>query len=465
MVNVCIVVLDAVRAANLSCYGHSRPTTPNIDSVADESVVFERAISPAPVTLDSTASLFTGLYPGDHRAGQRGTLDVDVPHLPELLADAGHETGAVTTNPFVTPGFGFDQGVDRFDAVEHRFERGMNVRKFFNEHKHLPSHRRYLSFLRASLDRNFLSHVGNGLQFRFELFGADDDNGATETTRAAASFFDDASEPWFLYAHYSEAHMKDVRHLYKLPRADRYRFVDEDRVDDVGVQQHPDGEYPADSMDVHERLYDGSIRYLDRHVGRLVDDLKERGEWDDTLFAITADHGECLGEYGAMGHGHLYEPGVRVPLVVKPPAEMDEDPGRRDGRVNTLGLYATVAELVGADADHAQVPSVFADHEHVLTQDYSGSWSWSRYGDDTAGQHALYVDDLKLIRQGESVELYDTTEEEFEAGPPLSDHPRREELVETLDAYLDSFDESTESIDRIDVDESASQRLEDLGYL
>lgn len=73
MVNVCIVVLDVVRAANLSCYGHSRPTTPNIDSVADESVVFERAISPAPVTLDSTASLFTGLYPGDHRAGQRGT--------------------------------------------------------------------------------------------------------------------------------------------------------------------------------------------------------------------------------------------------------------------------------------------------------------------------------------------------------------------------------------------------------
>jgi arylsulfatase A-like enzyme len=464
--NVCIVVLDAVRAQNLSRYGHTRETTPNIDALATDGVVFSSAVSPAPVTLDSTASLFTGLYPGEHGAGENGRIVTAVPQLPELLADAGYATGAVTTNPFITPGFGFERGVDEFVSLEHRFPKGVNMRQFFNEHKELPSSRMYFEFLKRSLDRHFVSHVGNALQFKFDLFSRAD-NGANETTKNTTAFVREHDDPWFLYAHYSETHMKNVEHWYAVPEADKYRYVDRDVVEATPIARNPEGAYDDEQRDVHERLYDGALRYLDRHVGDVVDELKANGVYDDTLLVVTADHGECLGEHGVVGHGQLYEEGVHVPLVVKPPAGAGVSLDDRGDRVNTLGLYATITDLVDGVSTpaHASVPSVFESDSPVLVQDYSDSWSWSSYETELDGKHALYEDALKLWKRGPDVDLYDLDADPGETSNVFEDHDRGEELHDALEEILEGFGDRDPAREDIDLDGRTSAQLEDLGYL
>lgn len=464
--NVCIVVLDAVRAANLSCYGHSRETTPNIDEVAEESFVFDRAVSPAATTLDSVSSLFSGLYPAEHQAGYNGSLSVDVPHLPELFARNGYRTGAITTNPFITPGFGFEKGVDEFSSAEHRFEDGINVRKFFDKTKHLPAYQIYLRFLPAALNRNFLANVGNALQFRFDLF-TQEDQGAQETSDRAAQFFAENANPWFLYLHYSEAHMKNSDHLYKLPDDRLYQYVDREDVDADELRRDVDERYPEEARDVHERLYDATIRYLDDHVGRLVRELKETGQWDDTLFVVTADHGEVLGAHEHIGHGTLYEDGVRVPLVVKPPSEGEFAVENESKRVNVLGLFDTLAEMLGEEPNHASVESVLdGDHDSVLVQDYCATWDWSSYGEeDKPGQHALYDDETKLIRQGDRRELYDLSVDPEERNPLPSDSEQMASLSRTLEEYVARLEPRNRGGDGFSVDDATADRLEDLGYL
>lgn len=466
--NVCIVVLDAVRASNLSCYGHSRPTSPNIDAVAEESIVFDRAVSPAATTLDSVSSFFSGLYPAEHQAGYNGSLSVDVPHLPELFSEQGYRTGATTTNPFITPGFGFEKGIDAFHSVEHRFQNGINVRRFFDRTKHLPAYQIYLRFLPEALNRNVVSNIGNALQFRFDLFTGTD-QGAKEASARATDFFTESEKPWFLYAHYSEAHMKKhgTDHLYKLPGNQLYRFADEEEVNAKKLR-HTGGAYgDEETRAVHERLYDATIRYLDGHVGRLVNELKRENTWEDTLFIVTADHGECLGEYDHIGHGTLYEPGVRVPLIVKPPTGMERTAENERERVNTLGLFSTLAELIGADAPHASVESVLdGRQEPVLVQDYCATWDWSSYGVDGApGQHAIYHDETKLIQRGNERILYDLRADPEERNPLPPDADRMDYLSELLEERLDHLHPKHVGGREIDIDGATADRLEDLGYL
>jgi arylsulfatase A-like enzyme len=464
--NVCIVVLDAVRAQNLNLYGHERETSPNIDQLAEESVVFDHAVSPAGVTVDSTASLFTGLYPGTHQTGQYLQLVADGPRLAEMFSDSGYRTGAFPANPFIGPGFGFDTGFDVFRSSEHRFARGMDIRKFFSENKERPVHEIYLQFLKESLDRNFPYHVGNALQFRFELFTRND-NGAEDAVWKSIEFVEDSNSPWFQYVHLNEAHMKNIPDLYKLPEEHLYRFVDRESVQTTSLSQSNEQHYSEESMDVHQRLYDGAIHYLDERVAEIIEAIKRMDQWDDTLFIITADHGELLGEHGRIGHGELYEPCVNVPLIIKPAESMQRTVGRESKRTSTIGLYSLLAEIVGHEEGqvHSEVDSVFNDQEPVLVQDNSSTWNWSSYESGTPGQHAIYSDGLKLIRRGTESELYRILDDPEEQNSLRVDSQEFAQMNELMDAVLERFEQSGKSVEQADIDNHTAKRLKDLGYI
>jgi choline-sulfatase len=464
--NVCIVVLDAVRAQNLGLYGHERETSPTIDELAEESVVFDHAVSPAGVTVDSTASLFTGLYPGTHRTGQHLQVVADGPRLAEMFSDSGYRTGAFPANPFIGPGFGFDTGFDIFRSSEHRFSRGMDVRKFFSENKDRPVHEIYRQFLKESLDRDFPYHVGNALQFRFELFTRDD-NGAEDAVRKSVEFVEDSNSPWFQYVHLNEAHMKNISNLYKVPEEHLYRFVDRERVDATPLRRREGQHYSEESMDVHARLYDGAIHYLDERVAEITEAIRRTGQWNDTLLILTADHGELLGEHGRIGHGELYEPCVNVPLVIKPARSMERSAGRESKRTSTIGLYSLLARMVGHEEGqaHAEVDSVFEDQEPVLVQDNSSTWNWSSYESGVPGQHAIYSDGLKLIRRGTESELYRILDDPEERDGLSEDSEDFKRMNELIDSVLERFEQETKSVEQADVDSQTARRLKDLGYL
>lgn len=116
-VNVLFITLDTTRADHLGCYGDQEAATPAIDSLATEGVLFEQAYSPAPLTLPSHATMFTGLYPPEHglRTNGRGRLDESIPTLPAVAAAAGYDTGAFVASFVVDSKFGLDRGFAVYD--------------------------------------------------------------------------------------------------------------------------------------------------------------------------------------------------------------------------------------------------------------------------------------------------------------------------------------------------------------
>jgi choline-sulfatase len=102
--NVIVIVLDTLRADHLSCYGYFRKTTPNIDKIAHEGVLYENAFSTAEWTPPSHASLFTGKYPSHHRTlGRNLILSKENVTLAEILSRIGYQTLCVTANRPICP--------------------------------------------------------------------------------------------------------------------------------------------------------------------------------------------------------------------------------------------------------------------------------------------------------------------------------------------------------------------------
>lgn len=464
--NVVVLTMDALRPDHLSAYGYDRATSPRIDEVADDAWRFDRAVSPDVMTLNSVTSMLTGEPSGRHQSGTRGRMAAKTPLVTTHLSERGYRTGLVTCNPFLTREFGFD--ADITFTTTKPFDRGVDVRKFFNERKDDPRWRRYAAFARRALGPDLPYSVANALQFKFGVRD-DEDDGARRATERAQSFLRSTDDPAFLYVHYTETHMNSTGSLpYSAPDGDLFRFVDDptslpelaNRGGEVGYNEY--------QRRVHTDLYDGVVRYLDSHIGRIVDTLRGIGEWEDTLLIITSDHGELLGERGILGHGFLYEPGVRVPLLIRPPGGNHRTV---DERVNTRGIARTALSAAGRESDSRLGPDLLDPEtfgeSHVLVQNYRPRWNWSRYATENGqGRHAIYDENWKLLDLGDRRELYDVA-----ADPPESKDliesatDRRDELVAALTARLDEMGAPAGETDNVDFEDTTQDRLRDLGYL
>ncbi|MFN0198135.1 MAG: sulfatase-like hydrolase/transferase [Planctomycetaceae bacterium] len=131
-VNVLMITLDTTRADRIGCYGDASALTPTLDALASRGVLFEQALTPAPLTLPSHASMMTGLHPPEHglTTNGRGRLNDELPTLAEALRDAGYETGAFVGSFVLHSKFGLTQGFDQYnddmthtDPTEHGLHR------------------------------------------------------------------------------------------------------------------------------------------------------------------------------------------------------------------------------------------------------------------------------------------------------------------------------------------------------
>lgn len=322
---VILITCDTLRADHLGCYGYERPTSPCLDQLARESVLFENAWSAAPLTGPSLSALLAGLPPDqigvDARAnGKR--IPASVRTLAEVARDAGLATAAVVSSSvLVRPppelgDVGLAQGFqfydDELDASEHN---------------------------RLVRERD-----------------------AVHTTDAALRWLagQAASDArFFLWVHYQDPHGP-----YRAPEVDQRLFAREHAGerelpagrDPSGAGQIPDYQLLEDLRQpgAYVDRYDAEIHHFDAELGRLLDGLRGRGLLDDTLLVVTADHGESLGEHDWwFCHGEtLQRELVRVPLLVRPPhaGRAPGNPvatGRRETElVSYLDLWPTVLEAL-----------------------------------------------------------------------------------------------------------------------
>jgi len=301
---IVLIVVDTLRADHLGSYGYTRPTSPAFDRWARSGALFEKALATSSWTLPSFASIYTGLYPRQHGAGDRldqkewgvTGLDAELPVLAEILADAGYATGALANNPFLHEKFG----------------------------------------------------VGRGFQdYRWHLGGNAVIRRADATVDLALEWIDArAGAPFFLMVHFFDPHMD-----YDAPPPHRGRFTG----DYAGKLPHPVTDaakiklnwIPLDDADRDfvKGSYDEEIAFTDEQLGRLLEGLQERSLMDEAMVVLSADHGEELFEHGSFEHGHSkYQELLHVPLVIWGDGVR---PGRIEAPVSIVDLFPTLLEAAG----------------------------------------------------------------------------------------------------------------------
>jgi len=307
--HVILIVVDTLRADALSCYG-SGASTPHLDALARDSVVFEGAHTPAPWTLPSMASLMTGVSPSVHRVDTaRSALLDDWPTLAEQMRDAGYRTGAIGRNRFLV-GRGFEQGFQSYDLFpRHRAE--------------LP-----LAKLFPFVEKRALSR-----------------HASTEdlTDRAMAWIEIEREQDFFLWLHLLDPHQP-----YTPPAGYTVGWEPAGRLSTAFdlLDEVRDGSFaptPAEVERVRD-LYLAEVQYLDAQIGRFLQHLRQLDHYDEALIILTSDHGEELWDHGGYEHGHtLYEELLHVPLLIKLPR--DGAAARVTERVDLTGVPATILEL------------------------------------------------------------------------------------------------------------------------
>jgi arylsulfatase A-like enzyme len=316
--NVLLIVLDTVRAANLSVYGYDRPTTPELDRVARDGVTFEMALSTAPWTLKSHATMFSGLYSSQVPGGFEDVLRVKDPMLAEIFLGQGYLTGGFVANLLYTS---YESGLTRGFVRYDDFRVSVQQVPFHSWIAHTPIFRqgvlsRSPSAMMRALTRPRLGFEPNSFHnATYERKSAD------QITDAFLQWQQTAGErPFFAFLNYFDAHQP----FQPLPSHAR-------RFDSAGRKAINN--------------YDSQIAYIDSEVGRLLGDLDRRGVLENTIVVITSDHGEQFGEHGLEEHANsLYLPLLHVPLIIRYPAKVPK--GMRVAEPVTLrDLAATIMDL------------------------------------------------------------------------------------------------------------------------
>jgi arylsulfatase A-like enzyme len=321
--NIVFITLDTVRADHLSAYGYSRPTTPYLDRLARQGVLFENAIAPTSWTLASHASMFTGLLPHQHGAG----YDVPMPRgartLAEILRSRGYETAGFTSNfHYLEKGWGLANGFDTYTDNS-------------------PSLRHNLA--QTFVGSAFIQPVYQNL-VRYDYFNR---LNARELNQDVFRWFRRRpARPFFLFINYLDAHEP---YLAPPPDDRRFGWVPMSlarRLHHASASKSAPPHFTAGERASLIAGYDNCIAYLDGQVGRLLAFLRRSPEWKNTVVIITSDHGEEFGGYGRYSHGKdLYRSALHVPLIIAGPGVPR---GLRIRHiVATQQIFSTVLDLAG----------------------------------------------------------------------------------------------------------------------
>jgi len=355
--SVLLILVDALRPDHLGCYGYERATSPALDALAAESVLFENAAAVSSWTKPSVPSLFTSLYPAQHGVyegsahGPEEALESDIlpeqaTTLAEAFAGCGYSTAAFIHNAQLRGRFGFRQGFELYE--EDPRDAGEMVD-------------RLLSWLR-------------------ERRGAD-------------------AQPFFAYLH-----LLDVHWPYEPPAgmARALGLPESASRDDRGLLDAVNDGLatlsPVQRDDLVAR-YDAEIRGVDEALGTLREGLEALGLAEEIVLIVTSDHGEAFLEHGTLGHGRgLYEEMLRIPLLLRLPGSRHAGT-RVAARVTNLDVMPTLLEAAGCGpggSARLEGRSLLDVARGRGSRPHDGTFAELRHG--RTSRHAVWDDGWKLIR-------------------------------------------------------------------
>ena len=440
--NVILILVDAMRADRLGPYGFTeRNTTPNLDRFATGGVVFERAISQSGWTIPSVASLFSGVYPRTHGvlkfidpkthrdfSGDEGSLikmdalSPDHDTVAEQFQRAGYETVAILKSDVVNAGRGYEQGFGYFHFVDRkpkdRLESG------------------------AHLTDAFIAWL----------------EGRRGDPR-----------PFFAYLHYMDPH---ISYIAPEPFYSKYTSGISSELTGGYHETVPfrNGEQIPTDADVEKllALYDSEIEYWDSQFGRLLGSIAGLGLSDNTIIAVTADHGEAFWEHEMLSHAGLFQENIHVPMILGGAGVV---PQRIPQWVQMMDLAPTLVEMAGVPPGRHWV----ARSHSVAVRGQGSVLEQAVYCEFAGERTVIEPRGLKLIVGHGELRLYDLEADPHErhnlsgvGGAAISsaddlDRLRAElnRIIADAEALASEFGEAQQ----IELSEEQIEALKALGYL
>lgn len=410
--NIFLLTVDSLRADHMSVYGYDRPTTPALETFAEEGVQFTNAYATSSHTRESVPSLLSGQYP--HQAIDEN-YRISTITIAERLSHLTN--GAFHSNPYLSQAFGFGTGFDTFDD-DLRFG-GWKI----------------ATYLKRAWDR-----LRNRFYARAETINS-----------RALDWLADHDSSVFLWNHYMDPHDP-----YE-PPVEYAEYFDVDLLENPRQLHKRADKNPEKITDNETRqlidLYDAEIRYTDAQLGSFLDRLTSNGWLEDSLIIITADHGEAFGEAGYYGHPRqLSEALAHVPMIVAGPGfESDQT---IHTPVSTLDIVPTVLRAQRRHTD--DLPGV--PLQAISTRDTDDRVVFSEASDDQHPNVRRYAAwsaaDSCICKWDEKDDTIDIT------------YGGNQTLRKKLEDHIKATDTRDGLVQRADTEgsEEIERRLRELGY-
>jgi arylsulfatase A-like enzyme len=422
--NIILISVDCLRPDHMSAYGYERLTTPHIDAMVEDGVLFENATSTSTWTLPGHMSMLTGLPPSLHRANKWEKLDSSIPYLAEILASSGYQVDGIASWVYVSQAFGFERGFHLYRVLDQpRADRVIDEA---------------LDLVRRARGAN---------QFLFiHLF--------------------DPHWPYLPPVEFREsfaARPPDISGL----------------LDTIGKRIAPTRD---DQIQQAKDLYDAEIAFVDREIGRFLGELEAAGLYDESLIILTADHGEAFWEHGHWQHTDtLFDEIIRVPMIVKWPGSSMR--GRCGAQVNLVDLFPTFVESAGIDYTHGRGENLKArfedcaqvsSHRNVISENTWRSPEGSTMKISLRSPQYKYIATLAVPEVGnpgsaeiEGEELYHLVEDPDERLDVSGDSEGiirvfRDELLTYIQL---AARERTVPANSVTLDDATKEQLRSLGYV
>ena len=439
--NMALIVLDTLRADHLGCYGYDRPTSPNLDRIAAEGMLYRYANSVANHTGPSHATMFTGMLPSEHGLMSAVSgMPTRMPTVQGVLSDAGYSTAGLTSNFVLRSRNGFNRGFDIYDdSLVLANSMGRSARLLAD------SSGVGLTY-GASGRRNTDMNHAFGHYTRPHSIDGD------LTTKNAIGLIDQMAAketPFFLFANYMDVHTP-----YQAPGDFMDRFLEHDpgrfkrrmsnlafqnRFDKLQVEIDNGAEVDEEIGALMDR-YDAEIAFVDQQMPALLEHLQkvsdEQGR--ELLVVITGDHGEGFGEHNILAHGReLWQETLHVPLITwgnfSPKGVVEEDVSL----IDLASTFTAAAGLKGLGRSQDLHAGLDRELGHLIAEE----------GPSRSLSHFAPMNRVAVYGEGRKI-IYEVEEEEENFQPfalfdlradPLEQAPLAASEIETMTTRLESW--------------------------
>ncbi len=429
---IILVSLDTLRADHLGSYGYKRNTSPNLDALAKEGILFTHTYAQSSWTLPSHVSLLYSLNSASHQvyyADQR--IDTSLPSIANFLQQDGYQTFAITSGGYVSRIFGFDDGFVWYDEPLDKSKDPLG--QFEAE--------RLFSYTSEWLKKN-------------------------------------RDNPFFLFLHTYQTHGP-----YYCPSPWNEQFLQQDAewhkmdLTQFWASHGKDYTFAPEELANIVSLYDGEIRYTDEMLIKpLINLLKSLDIYDETLILITSDHGEEFYEHKGWLHGRaLYDESIRVPLIIKFPQSKFKEK-RITTKCRLIDIMPTILDIASVKYDKSMI-----EGQSLMPIILGKEKKHRSFISDLAHQDvpapcpaliASNTGDLKVIltrsekEETKNIEVYDLKNDPEERADRLLDHGKIiRNFVKMIDAYYREKKKILRNIDLIKMDENQKEKLRALGYI